>query len=86
MTYSGKYTTAFEVSWFEPDGTKEIWWASGALPTRDTPNGYEECSFQLVVRGKLSPMGQHGHLGMCERELDVEEVLTCKRLKAQEQT
>ena len=79
MTYSGRYTTSFEVSCFEPDGSDETWWASGALP--DIANEFERCAFHLVVRGRLSPKGHYGHLGMCERELIVEEVLSSKRLE-----
>ena len=84
MTFSGRYISAFEVSWFEPDGSTEKWWASGALPGADHPDQWKERIYQIAVRGVLSPKGHYGHLGMCERELVVEELLSCKQLSTQE--
>lgn len=81
MIFSGRYITAFEVSWFVPDGSGDPWWASGALPARKASNSYEECIYQVVVRGQLSEKGHHGHMGMCERELIVEEVISAVHCK-----
>ena len=78
--YSGRYTRAFEVSWFQPDGSKEIWWASGALPTAEATEPRNDQVFHLVARGTLSPKGRYGHLDGHERELVVKEVLSCEQL------
>ncbi len=80
MTFSGRYTCAFEVSWFEPDGSTERWWASGVLPGMDEPDRWRERIYHVTVRGVPGPKGSYGHLGMCEREFVVEEVLSCKQL------
>jgi hypothetical protein len=36
--------------------------------------------YTMRVRGRLGPKGRFGHLGICSRELDVTEVLSCDRV------
>jgi hypothetical protein len=80
--FTGYYSSGFEVSDFRPVGTKERWWLSwkreiGSQCDRSTP-----C--YLVVRGKLSGQGLHGHLGDYKRELVVTEVIEQRSLNPSE--
>jgi hypothetical protein len=83
--YSGYYTFGFEVSSFVPTNTKETWWLSGASPCRslsDAARGKsgENPVIYLEIRGTLSRKGRYGHLGAYPRELNVQKVLTCRKL------
>jgi len=82
--FEGTYVVWFEVSRFTPKDTHEAWWLSGKVPCLDkfTKVGDEDSEplyLHLEVRGTLSPEGHYGHLGGYSRELEVTEVLSCRR-------
>lgn len=56
------------LAWF-PDGF--------TFPDEDTLDLRVGRSYKMRVRGRLGPRGHFGHLGVCERELFVTEVLVC---------
>jgi hypothetical protein len=37
-------------------------------------------TYRMTVRGRLGPAGRFGHMGICRRELFIDEVLACERL------
>ncbi len=86
--FQGYYTKGFEVSSFTPDGIEEEWWLDGSIgkivnqmiaPKNETSK--IKSPAYIVVRGKLSPPGNYGHLGHYNRELVVEEVIEVKQNK-----
>ena len=78
-TYSGLYTYDFEVSSFEPDGKEEEWWVtfdSAEYDSKFKPHiSLGDYRYHLVVKGKISSRGLHGHLGKYTREIYVEEII-----------
>jgi len=91
-TYAGYYTYGYEVSHFTRKGSKDKWWLAGSRPpclteyTKETVmNASKETPILYVeVRGELSAIGMHGHLGAYSRELKVNEVIVCRKLLADE--
>jgi hypothetical protein len=85
--YSGYYTYGYELSEFVPSGTSERWWLTGAVPcrpyyTKDTVANavYDSRVRYIAVRGTLSGVGRHGHLGAYSRELTAQQFLECREL------
>lgn len=81
--FKGTYTFGLEQSDFRPEGSAEKWWLNGnigelrtrfAEASKDVP---PELSgpVTVVVDGRLSPVGEHGHLGLYQRELRVDQVV-----------
>jgi len=70
--FTGYYRSGFEVSYFRPAGTNEVWWLSARagleLPCDRSASCY------LVVRGQLGGRGPQGHLSSYKRELWVTDV------------
>lgn len=71
--FEGRFQAGFEVSWFTPDGSNEIWWVTGALPDLEHPE--RPSSFRIKCRAKVGPLGRFGHMGLCVREMFVEELM-----------
>jgi hypothetical protein len=87
-TYSGYYAYGFETSYFLPEGKKEKWWLQGTAPcpeiqAKSPPMGPSPILF-VVVRGKLSGKGSHGHMGAYSRELTATEVVSCRIIRSNE--
>jgi len=89
--YSGYFATGFELSLFRPNGVSESWWLSGKLECPSgsappkSPDGASDVPAQfIVVIGVATVTGSHGHLGNYDRELKVEQTLSCRPLTAKE--
>lgn len=88
--FAGHYVSSFEKSLFKPLDSDERWWLSGAYSCPNTgidllPKDQSATApVFLVVQGKLSAKGKHGHLGMYDRELVVERTIECRLLRASE--
>ena len=83
--FSGRLSLSFETRSFSPDGINETWWVSGTDGVRQVLNaaapanadlqdrGY---SAQVTVIGTPSARGRLGHLGNCERDILVTQILS----------
>jgi hypothetical protein len=81
--FAGYYVSGFEISDFRPAGTRERWWLSG-VSLEAVNRCMHSTPCYLVVRGKLSGLGPHGHLSAYKRELTVTEILEQRPLNADE--
>lgn len=79
----GWHTSRFEASNFSPCGSEEGWWFGTAnSEARATLSLIKEnarcqgphCAYPIFVKGKVSPRGRFGHMGMYEREMVATEV------------
>ena len=89
--YEGTFTYEYEVRNFHPDLSFQNWHLEiepnllqaiteeFAAHRDEIGEGVAQC--RLKVRGKLSPRGEYGHLGMARRKLTVSEVLAFEFLK-----
>jgi len=82
--FAGYYVRGFEISDFRPAGTKERWWVDRGGSMGSLANCQWSNPCYLVVRGQLSGLGSHGHLGDYKRELRVTEVLEQRPLHPDE--
>lgn len=80
--YSGLYRQGFEQSDFYPDDGGGPWWLAydGDFWSRIEAFGEgagrgNHVLVRIAVTGQLSAIGRHGHLGVYERELNVERLL-----------
>lgn len=84
--FCGIYSTNFELSVFTPCGTRESWWVDGGHPVDFSrvnallAQGDRRVGHRLFVawRGRPSHRGSYGHMGCCEREFHVSEVLLAR--------
>ena len=81
--FAGYFRHGWETSDFRPAGTKERWWLEGALTKLSGSCGISAPCY-LVVRGNLSGLGRHGHLGDSNRELEVTEIIEQRPLNSDE--
>ena len=70
---------------FQPDNSSEHWWLEGNEAFHGTIR--QDCFnrkvnlkkevplYRMKLRGKLSPIGEHGHFGLWRRELTVDKIL-----------
>jgi hypothetical protein len=80
--FRGHYIFGFEISAFQPEGTCEVWWLSGALdpieiltePLEFNGEAYPRACAFIEVEGRPTPSGSYGHFGQYTRELPVEHV------------
>ena len=75
--YSGRFTLRWEVSSFEPDGTRERWWVSFERADEKARKRLVESSaagIEVRLRGAVSKPGSYGHLGQYDREFTVEKI------------
>ena len=85
--YGGYYRSGFESSSFHPDGVREQWWLKGTITCSGLNVGPDIHGFpasnwvRVSVRGKLSGKGSYGHMGAYQRELSVQQVLSCRPLR-----
>lgn len=75
----GHYSYGFEISALEPCDLDECWWVE-RIPDEIWEAmrqlGVDEYEYVFVrIRGHKSPPGRYGHLGMCQREFEIVEVL-----------
>ena len=86
--YSGYFTYGFEVSTFVPDGTSNRWWLNGRLPCLEpelSPSVARPILY-LRVRGTLTSKGSQPTPDGYTHELNVSEVLKCRRVDYDERT
>jgi hypothetical protein len=81
--FAGYYRRGWETSDFRPAGTKEQWWLDVAQTKLSGSCGISAPCY-LVVRGNLSGLGRHGHLGYSNRELEVTEIIEQRPLNSDE--
>jgi hypothetical protein len=85
--YDGYYRSGFESSSFHPDGVREQWWLKGTITCSGLNVGPDIQGFpasnwvRLSVQGTLSDVGAYGHMGAYQRELSVQQVLSCRSLR-----
>ncbi|MBC8138244.1 MAG: hypothetical protein H8F28_20380 [Fibrella sp.] len=85
-TFRGMFTDGFEKAAFRPCGSDESYWVAGntqPIYALILPNGVPVSPAPVTevyveVEGTLSPRGEFGHLGMYERELTVDQVLSAR--------
>ena len=90
--FVGYYEFGFEVCVFAPAGSTERWWLGGDLSRLNSllvaPSATEPSKMRsplhIVVRGTLSPEGRYGHMSRYRRELEVQEVIEVREVKADE--
>jgi hypothetical protein len=89
--YSGKYSSMFETSLFEPDANEknEKWWLDFEKNLNDpciksmTSNDKFSIKIsQIKVEGKLSWPGHYGYLGLSERRLLASKILEVKDIQS----
>jgi hypothetical protein len=81
--FEGSYAYGFETSAFLPCGVSEQWWVTPANGEvgQELVRAYNSISDEQFknayarLRGKISPRGSYGHLGMYEREFTVTEIV-----------
>jgi hypothetical protein len=80
--YRGVCTKRWEVSRFQPCGSREEWWITGhvdrIITALTTPDGFTGGTLYVEVQGSVSSPGRYGHLGAYRRELTVHKVLVAK--------
>lgn len=79
----------FETSAFTPCGVKEHWWVTSANDEvgEELTRAYDAASTQnrpvyARLRGKITPKGSYGHLGMYTREFTVSEIVDLRAKQA----
>lgn len=74
---AGHYRFGFEVEAFRPCGSSEDWWVTTADELRSRAERLSGTSRPVyaVVRARVSPRGEYGHLGQYPRQVSVVEVL-----------
>lgn len=81
--FKGTYVFGREQSEFRPEGSREKWWVTGSIDdlrkkfVSSSKGARQEFTgpVVVVVDGELSAEGEHGHLGIYERELRVTQVV-----------
>ena len=81
--YRGTCSGNFELSVFKPCGSAELWWIDGGRPDAfglinavfARLDSHLSQRLFVVWRGRPSHRGTYGHMGCCEREFHVSEVL-----------
>ena len=80
--YEGRYTWGFETNSFQPCGVFENWWVTGEVnqlvDCHDSLSAGQFNPIHVRVRGIRSPLGIFGHMGACQREFFVTELLACE--------
>ena len=71
---TGHYRFGFEVEAFRPCGQSRDWWVARSDELRARAGDAPPPVF-AVVRARVSPEGQYGHLGAYPRQVDVVEVV-----------
>jgi TPR repeat protein len=85
--YRGCYTGGFEVSAFTPLGTRENWWTKWDTSTamldaalKDAPGrGAISPTLLVVIQGRVSEEGRHGHMGQYSRQITVSRILAARK-------
>jgi hypothetical protein len=74
---AGHYRYGFEVESFRPCGSSEDWWVtvSDRLRERIREIGDAPGPVYAVLRARVSPQGEYGHLGSYDRQISIVEVL-----------
>ena len=80
--YAGYYLRGFEVSSFRPQGSADEWWVSWVNPEAMP---HQQIGY-IAVRGSVTNVGRHGHLGGYSRELTVAEVIEFRPLSEAERS
>lgn len=90
--YEGRYTFGFEGSNFNPCEYEGVWWVRGDLSKvwefvegkKEYESTWrperEEGTVFIRCRANLSPKGKYGHLGAYEYQLNVEEILSVRKI------
>lgn len=90
--FEGVYLAQWEIAHFAPDGGRRLRWLGlkhGEKWLAHFPSGasvptsglHERASFhRMRVRGRIGPRGRYGHMGICQHELFVSEILDCQEV------
>lgn len=89
----GWHASRFEASSFSPCGSAEGWWfgtansearAALSLIRQNARCQGPHCAYPIFVKGKVSPRGRFGHMGMYEREILATEVRLLSDIEIEE--
>ena len=89
-SYDGLVSFGFEVSNLSPCDRDEDWWVTGPAASELVDRYYDVAgenpgaTIYARVRGDLSGLGEYGHVGGSDREIEVEEVIEVRVAGADE--